>query len=114
MEMTWIEKRLVNRPGKAEGNIARVREQLSRIESSGIEDVLELGCGIGGVSAHLARTYGWRVYGTDYDPDQIALAQQRNGSLPNPRYQREDAAQLSFSDGSFDLSLISERLPPHR
>jgi cyclopropane fatty-acyl-phospholipid synthase-like methyltransferase len=49
MEMTRLEKWFVNRSKKAERNIARVRQRLQELPSETIQDVLELGCGIGTV-----------------------------------------------------------------
>jgi cyclopropane fatty-acyl-phospholipid synthase-like methyltransferase len=66
MEMTRLEKWLVNRNKKAERNIARVRQRLTALPSEAIEDVLELGCGIGAVAAFLSETYNMKVWGTDY------------------------------------------------
>jgi len=65
MEMTRLEKWFVNRSRKAERNIARVRQRLRELPSEAIQDVLELGCGIGRVAAYLAATYEMNVYGTD-------------------------------------------------
>jgi len=112
MEMTRFEKWLVNRDKKAKRNIARVRQQLAKLPSEAIRDVLELGCGTGAVAAFLAGTYPARVWGTDYDREQIQIARRRHPENERLTYRVEDAAQLSFKDTSFDL-VISQNVFHH-
>ena len=112
MEMTRFEKWLVNRNKKAERNIARVRQRLAELPSAAIKDVLELGCGIGAVAAFLAETYDMKVWGTDYDHEQIQIARKRHPEKELLTYQVEDAARLSFQDASFDL-VISQNVFHH-
>lgn len=112
MEMTRLEKWLVNRDKKAKQNIARVRQGLSELPSDAIEDVLELGCGIGTVAAFLAQTYNMNVCGTDYDQDQIQIARKRHPENEHLNYRVEDAEQLSFQNARFDL-VISQNVFHH-
>lgn len=112
MEMSRLEKRLVNRSKKAERNIAKVRQCLSTIKLSDIRDVLELGCGIGAVAAYLAATYEMDVTGTDYDSEQIKIARRMHPETERLQYSVEDAAQLSFEDASFDL-IVSQNVFHH-
>jgi len=103
MEMTRIEKFLVNRESKGLRNVARVERLLRGMNLASIRDVLEIGCGIGTVSASLASDYGWNVIGTDYDAGQIDEAKNRYPESGGLEYRREDATRLSFTDGSFDF-----------
>lgn len=112
MAMTKIEKQFVNRQRKAERNIEKVRRRLADLDSQRIHDVLEIGGGIGSVSAYLAETFRMQVYGTDFDPDQIELAQKLYGGNERLLYQIEDAAHLSFAHNSFDL-VISQNVFHH-
>lgn len=112
MEMTRFEKWLVNRNKKAERNIAKVRQGLAELPLDVIEDVLELGCGIGAVAAFLADTYHMKVCGTDYDQEQIQIARKRHPENERLAYRVEDAQQLSFQDGSFDL-VVSQNVFHH-
>ena len=112
MEMTRLEKRFVNRPKKAERNIARVHRRLQELPSNAIRDVLELGCGTGAVAADLAATYALNVYGTDYDNAQIEIARNTQPESEHLHYRVEDAAHLSFQDTSFDL-VISQNVFHH-
>ena len=112
MEMTRLEKWLVNRNKKAERNIARVRQCLAELDSDKMRDVLELGCGIGAVSAFLSKSYNMTVWGTDYDHEQIQIARLRHPQNERLIYRVEDAAHLSFEDAGFDL-VVSQNVFHH-
>jgi ubiquinone/menaquinone biosynthesis C-methylase UbiE len=112
MEMTRLEKWLVNRNKKAERNIARIRQRLTELPSEAIRDVLELGCGIGAVAAFLSETYNMNVWGTDYDQEQIHIARKRHPENEHLIYRVEDAAHLSFQDARFDL-VVSQNVFHH-
>jgi len=112
MKMSWLEKRLVNRRRKAERNIAKIRRLLGELDIPAPLDALELGCGIGAVSAFLAESCGMNVVGADYDPDQIALARRMHAESERLRFQVEDAARLSFAGASFSL-VVSQNVFHH-
>lgn len=105
MKMTRMQKRFVNRQKKAQEQIGVVRAHLERPELAGIHDVLELGCGIGVVTGWLAEEYDLSVTGTDVDPEQIEMARQLQAESEQMQFRVEDAAGLSFKDGSFDMVL---------
>lgn len=110
--MTRLEKWLINRNKKAERNIARVRQRLTELPSEAIEDVLELGCGIGAVAAFLSENYNMTVWGTDFDHEQIEIARKRHAENERLTYRVEDATHLSFQDVSFDL-VVSQNVFHH-
>jgi ubiquinone/menaquinone biosynthesis C-methylase UbiE len=112
MEMTRLEKWLVNRTGKAERNIARIEQRLAELPVRSITNVLELGCGIGRVAAYLAQRYNMHVWGTDTDPAQIETARKRHPETARLTYRVEDAAKLSFEDAEFDL-VVSQNVFHH-
>jgi ubiquinone/menaquinone biosynthesis C-methylase UbiE len=103
--MTSIEKRFVNRKKKADRNIKKIQHAFQYIETEKINTVLELGCGVGLVSASLAETYHFTVYGTDYDKGQIQIAEKLQPKMKHLFFQVENAARLSFEDSRFDLVL---------
>jgi ubiquinone/menaquinone biosynthesis C-methylase UbiE len=105
MKMTRIEKQFVNRKKKSERNIKKFELALKYIDMKKIKTVLELGCGIGFVSHYLAETYNLKVYGTDYDSEQIQIANKLQPKIDHLSFQVEDAAKLSFEDSSVDLVL---------
>jgi ubiquinone/menaquinone biosynthesis C-methylase UbiE len=112
MEMTRLEKWFVNRNKKAERNIDRVRQRLAALPSEAIKDVLELGCGTGAVAAYLSETYNMKVWGTDYDHEQIQIARKRHSENAHLNYRVEDATRLSFQDACFDL-VVSQNVFHH-
>ena len=89
-----------------------MQEALGGLDAPEIHDALELGCSIGVVSAFLSETYGMKVTGTDYDPAQVELAKQRYAETDRLQFQRADAADLTFEDGSFDL-VVSQNVFHH-
>jgi ubiquinone/menaquinone biosynthesis C-methylase UbiE len=73
---------------------------------SGSDNVLDVGCGIGGPSRYLANTFGCRVTGLDLTSEFVALATmltQRTRLSDKAAYYQGDALNLPFADGSFDL-----------
>ena len=73
---------------------------------AGVEDVLDVGCGIGGPSRFLAREFGCRVIGLDLTAEFVEVADmlaRRTGLADKVSYRRGDALDLPFADASFDL-----------
>jgi len=68
-------------------------------------NILELGCGIGGISFPLA-TLGHKVVGIDMDEKSIALCNERN-TFPNASYQLGNAETLDLPE-RFDIVVASE------
>jgi ubiquinone/menaquinone biosynthesis C-methylase UbiE len=101
MKMTRIEKQFVNREKKSELNI----QKLEYVDLEKIKTVLEIGCGIGFVSHYLTEKYNFTVYGTDYDNEQIQIANKMQPKMDHLSFKAEDAAKLSFADSNFDLVL---------
>ena len=105
MAMTRFEKLFVNRERKAKRNIEIVRPRLEQLDLDNLHNVLELGCGIGSVSAFLFDSYQMNVIGIDFDSAQIDIARRKYPENDRLRFKIEDASKLSFDDGSFDLVL---------
>ena len=105
MTMTRFEKLFVNRERKAKRNIDNVLPCLEQLDVECLNDVLEIGCGIGTVSAFLSESYQMNVVGTDFDPAQIEIARTYYPENDQLHFKVEDASNLSFEDNSFDLVL---------
>ena len=103
MKMTALEKLLVNREAKSLGNIKQLDAVLADMDTSGVHDVLEIGCGNGIVSAHLCGEHWMNVTGVDIDPAQIDLARQRFGEHRGLRFAAAEAERLPQADAQFDL-----------
>ncbi|MEJ2545613.1 MAG: class I SAM-dependent methyltransferase, partial [Calditrichaceae bacterium] len=112
MKMTRIEKRFVNRKRKSERNIKIIESDFKLMDLTKIKTILELGCGVGFVSAYLAENYPFNVYGTDFDSEQIDAAKSIQSEIKNLRFQVEDASKLSCEDSSIDL-VISQNVFHH-
>jgi 2-polyprenyl-6-hydroxyphenyl methylase/3-demethylubiquinone-9 3-methyltransferase len=63
--------------------------------------VLDIGCGAGFLSNHLA-SVGFRVEGLDASADSLAVAA-RHDLTQSVRYIEGDAAHLPYADGAFDV-----------
>ena len=85
--------------------LERAEGMLLHVDTEGVRDFLELGCGVGHVSKLMASKYGWNVTATDYDPEMIEFATKGTVGTESIRFVQADATQLQFDDGSFDLAL---------
>jgi len=73
-------------------------------------DLLEVGCGQGNFSLHLA-SLGARVVGTDFSTKAIEIANTKKVAQESfPRFLVADAQTLPFADSSFDLVVSCECL----
>ncbi len=112
MAMTRFEKLFVNHQKKGDRNIEAVRNRLIGLNIQNIHDVLEVGCGVGALSAFLSSEYGMNVYGTDFDAKQIQSARELCDESDQLHFRVEDAAKLTFENASFDL-VISQNVFHH-
>lgn len=81
-------------------------EELAALAGFGPDDeVLDVGCGIGGASRLLARACGCRVTGLDLTEEYCraaAMLAARTGLAHRVAYRQGDALDLPFADASFD------------
>ncbi|OKH32040.1 SAM-dependent methyltransferase [[Phormidium ambiguum] IAM M-71] len=99
----------------SEGNIKKERRQaqidlieevLKWSEIQQAEQILDVGCGIGGSSLYLAQKYNATATGITLSPVQAARAKERAeiaGMSEKTEFLVADALQLPFADNSFDL-----------
>jgi len=105
MKMSKIEKKFINSKRHAKKNLEVIEKIFRLIDLSGINNVLEIGCGVGVVSEHLNNNYKMTVIGTDVDPKQIKIAKKFNKKNDNLKYIEANATDLPFEKDIFDLSL---------
>lgn len=82
------------------------RELIANLNLTGAEDILDLGCGDGKVTAEIASLVGdGSVVGVDSSRQMIARAKEKypQNQHPNLSFQVMDASDLSF-EGCFDLA----------
>jgi ubiquinone/menaquinone biosynthesis C-methylase UbiE len=100
--MGRLEKRLVNGERHSQ-KVARHAVQLVRLaDPQPGQRALDIGCGNGAATIHLARTLRLEAVGIDIDPDQIAAATDRGPDAP-VRFAVADSTRLPFEDASFHI-----------
>lgn len=70
--------------------------------------VLDIGCGIGGTSRHLASTYECEVEGLDLTPAYVETAKEltaRTGLAEQCHFTEGSALDMPFDPGTFDLAV---------
>ena len=90
---------------QAEKNKEIAERLFSQIELNNVKRVLEVGCGIGKLSAYLVKKYKWEVTGIDLDPEQVERARKDNKGIENLIFLEADATRLPFEDSEFDIVL---------
>ncbi len=76
---------------------------IAGLKLNGDEQILDIGCGDGRITAHLAGLVPrGRVLGIDLSPEMIGFAADRHDNQPNLSFRVGDASKLHFA-GEFDL-----------
>ncbi|KHD04924.1 SAM-dependent methyltransferase [Candidatus Thiomargarita nelsonii] len=79
------------------------RELINKLSLQGTEDILDLGCGDGKVTAEIAQSVcDGSVIGVDNSASMVKLAAERYPAVPNLTFQVMDASHLRF-DECFDV-----------
>ena len=83
-----------------------IEKLLALLEISPQDQILDVGCGMGGTSLYLAKKYRATVTGITLSQNQVDMATQlaRKDRVENVSFKVEDALSLaSFPDSSFDI-----------
>lgn len=110
---------------RRQAQIDLIEELLQWSEVKRAENILDVGCGIGGSSLYLADKFNASVVGITLSPFQANRAKERSQSAgmsntavrPSAQFQVADALQTPFADNTFDFvwSLESgEHMPDKR
>jgi ubiquinone/menaquinone biosynthesis C-methylase UbiE len=99
------EKRAMLSKSHEREGMRRAQRVLEHLDMKGKRDYLELGCGGGHVTRHMATECGLQCTGTDVDPDMVEAARSRSQGIENVKFLTADATDLPFEDASFDLVL---------
>ncbi len=116
-ELKWspLLARLIQRTGSTRhpGGFFLTDFLLSRTHLSKDSRVLDVGCGAGHTTAHIAKTYGCEVLGVDISREAIERAQaiyQNEPYFSRMSFQVGDATKLSELKGDFDVVLCESVL----
>jgi tocopherol O-methyltransferase len=91
---------------RRQAQIDLIEEVLQWAQVETAENVLDVGCGIGGSSLYLAGKYAASVTGITLSPVQANRAKERAAGLGlsgRTNFQVADALNMPFADNSFDL-----------
>ncbi len=110
--MNWFSRIVLSSRTHARARIGLVDALLRVEEPLRGGDALEIGCGAGFVSAHLADKYAMRVVATDASPDMLEIARKKNGADDRLSFSVADAMALPFEDASFDL-IVAQNVLHH-
>ncbi len=103
MRLTHGERRFVNDPANAERVAHIAGSLLNRVTLPPEPQCLEIGCGQGAGTRLLVERYGAWVVATDYDPAQLALAEERLADLEERvGFRVVDARTMPFDNEQFD------------
>ena len=79
---------------------------VSRLQDKKYNDILEIACGTGRVTKHLASSVKHNTLtATDLNPDMISIAKEKVSDT-SIKWMPADAMELPFADNSFDLIVI--------
>jgi ubiquinone/menaquinone biosynthesis C-methylase UbiE len=103
MKLTCFEKWCMNSPQRAQQAEQTALTLFEHINLPPQPHCLEIGCGQGVVTQLLVERFGAQVVATDFDPDQLAVAQDRLADLGGRvEFRIVDARAMPFDDAQFD------------
>ena len=96
--MTWLHP----------GGLPSTERLLQSLDLTSESRLLDLGCGVGSTTRHVARKYGCEAVGIDQDAQMIERARRRSGGKRYPRlsYHVMDGNAMEFADASFDWVVL--------
>ena len=110
MRMGTFEKHFVNAPAHSRRVAVAAVRRLRRVPYRAGWRYLDVGCGNGLATRHVADSLGLRVVGVDVDPAQIELARGAAGRRADVSFVTASATQLPFAVGRFDIVATNKAL----
>jgi len=103
MKLTCFEKWCMNSPQRARQAEQAALALFEHINLPPQPRCLEIGCGQGAVTRLLVERFGAQAVATDFDPEQLAVAQERLADLDEwVEFRIVDARAMPFDDAQFD------------
>jgi len=103
MKLTCFEKWCMNSPQRARQAEQTALALFEHINLPPQPRCLEVGCGQGAVTRLLVERFGAQAVATDFDPGQLAVAQERLADLgERVEFRIVDARAMPFDDAQFD------------
>jgi ubiquinone/menaquinone biosynthesis C-methylase UbiE len=103
MKLTCFEKWAMNSAQRARQAEQTALALFEHISLPPQPRCLEIGCGQGVVTRLLVERFGAQVVATDFDPEQLAVAQERLADLgERVEFRIVDARAIPFDDAQFD------------
>jgi ubiquinone/menaquinone biosynthesis C-methylase UbiE len=108
--MNTLEKRFVNAAGHSRQVADHALRRLQHVPLQQGWRYLDVGCGNGTATLHVAHTLGLRAVGVDIDPAQIELATRAAGNRIDVSFVTASATQLPFDAAQFDIVSTNKAL----
>jgi ubiquinone/menaquinone biosynthesis C-methylase UbiE len=103
MKMRPFEKRFVNAMAHSQQVAEQIVRRLRHVPLRAGGTGLDVGCGNGLATLHVADTLGLHVVGVDVDPAQFELARRAAGNRPGVSFVTASATELPFETARFDI-----------
>lgn len=110
MKMGRLEKRFVNAPAHSREVAGHAVARLRHVPLQAGWRYLDVGCGNGAATLHVAGTLRLRAVGVDIDPEQIGLARRSAGTRADVSFVTASATDLPFATASFDIVFTSKTM----
>jgi ubiquinone/menaquinone biosynthesis C-methylase UbiE len=103
MKMGSFEKRFVNAAAHSRQVAEHAIRRLRHVPLHAGWRYLDVGCGNGLATLHVADTLGLRAVGVDVDPAQVELARRAAGNGTDVSFVAASATQLPFATAAFEI-----------
>jgi ubiquinone/menaquinone biosynthesis C-methylase UbiE len=110
MKMGALEKGFINSPAHGRRVAEHAVRRLGQVPIEAGLKYLDVGCGNGLATIHVADTLRLRAVGVDVDSAQIALARHAAGGRPDVSFMTASATELPFDTGHFDIVFTNKAL----